>query len=175
MSHLTVQDLSVHFNLPIADAAKKFGVCATVLKKICRSVGIPRWPYRKITSIDRMINTLENCLEAHSNARIIQIELITLRAHKQYIIDHPETIDKRSKKKRKRNDPVDYNVVRKQRKIVDENVDTKKSADIKLQTLDPTPIFISDYAMKDVPKKSNFPSWFEEELKHNSITNKFSD
>lgn len=37
-----------HFDLPINVAAKQLGVCATVLKKICRKHGLQRWPFRKI-------------------------------------------------------------------------------------------------------------------------------
>jgi len=33
---LNLDDLSIYFHMPIAQAAKEIGVCATVLKKICR-------------------------------------------------------------------------------------------------------------------------------------------
>lgn len=45
---LTTNELAQYFHLPISKAAKEVGVCATVLKKICRRNGIPRWPYRKV-------------------------------------------------------------------------------------------------------------------------------
>ena len=40
--------LQQHFHLPISEVAKELGVCATVLKKLCRKHGIPRWPHRKV-------------------------------------------------------------------------------------------------------------------------------
>ena len=40
--------LKENFHLPISQVAKDLGVCATVLKKICRKNGIPRWPHRKV-------------------------------------------------------------------------------------------------------------------------------
>lgn len=43
-----LETLSKYFHLPINDVAKELGVCATVLKKICRKNGIPRWPHRKV-------------------------------------------------------------------------------------------------------------------------------
>jgi hypothetical protein len=36
------------YHLPIEQAAKKLGVCVTVLKRICRTQNISRWPYRKV-------------------------------------------------------------------------------------------------------------------------------
>jgi hypothetical protein len=44
----TREELAKYFHLPIAEAAKELGVCATVLKKICRKNGISRWPHRKV-------------------------------------------------------------------------------------------------------------------------------
>ncbi|KAK9093564.1 hypothetical protein Syun_028475 [Stephania yunnanensis] len=46
-SALTLDDISKHFSVPIADAATFLGVCTSVLKRICRENGIVRWPYRK--------------------------------------------------------------------------------------------------------------------------------
>lgn len=41
-------ELSKYFHLPIAEAALHLGSCVTVVKKLCRSFGIPRWPHRKV-------------------------------------------------------------------------------------------------------------------------------
>lgn len=60
-AHLNYETLSAHFHLPITDVAKELGVCATMLKKVCRKHGIPRWPYRQLKSLNRMIHTLEAC------------------------------------------------------------------------------------------------------------------
>merc|ERR1712100_586671 len=51
--------LQQHFHLPISEVAKELGVCATVLKKLCRKHGIPRWPHRKIKSLNKLIAALE--------------------------------------------------------------------------------------------------------------------
>uniref|UniRef100_A0A0D6QR16 RWP-RK domain-containing protein n=1 Tax=Araucaria cunninghamii TaxID=56994 RepID=A0A0D6QR16_ARACU len=44
---LTFDEVAKFFSVPIAEAANILGVCSSVLKKICRDNGIPRWPYRK--------------------------------------------------------------------------------------------------------------------------------
>ena len=45
--------------MPSEEAAKKLGVGLTVLKRICRKFGVPRWPYRKLKSLDRLITNVE--------------------------------------------------------------------------------------------------------------------
>jgi hypothetical protein len=47
------------FHLPIADAATTLGLGVTVLKKRCRRINIPRWPYRKLASIEKLIESVE--------------------------------------------------------------------------------------------------------------------
>lgn len=41
-------DISQYFQYPINDVAKYLDICVSTLKKICRTNGIERWPYRKI-------------------------------------------------------------------------------------------------------------------------------
>ena len=60
---LTLKEISKHFNTPIQDAAKALGVCPTILKKICRRLGIGRWPYRRVNSLNKMIATLETAYQ----------------------------------------------------------------------------------------------------------------
>jgi hypothetical protein len=47
------------FHLPIADAATSLGLGVTLLKKRCRRINIPRWPYRKLASIEKLIASVE--------------------------------------------------------------------------------------------------------------------
>uniref|UniRef100_A0A453EL95 RWP-RK domain-containing protein n=1 Tax=Aegilops tauschii subsp. strangulata TaxID=200361 RepID=A0A453EL95_AEGTS len=48
---LSYEEISKLFSLPIAEAASILGVCTSVLKRICRTHGIVRWPYRKVKSL----------------------------------------------------------------------------------------------------------------------------
>ena len=56
----SIYKLAHYFHLPINAAAKKLGICPTVLKKICRKNGLPRWPHRKLQSIDRELKKLKD-------------------------------------------------------------------------------------------------------------------
>jgi hypothetical protein len=47
------------FHLPLTDAARALGLCVTELKKRCREIQVPRWPYRKIASIEKLIESVD--------------------------------------------------------------------------------------------------------------------
>lgn len=57
-SETSIQTLAQYFHLPITKAAEELGICPTVLKKICRKHGIPRWPHRKLQSVTRRLDKL---------------------------------------------------------------------------------------------------------------------
>ncbi|CAL5019548.1 unnamed protein product [Urochloa decumbens] len=56
---LTFELVSGHFCLPIKQAAQELNVGVTVLKKRCRELGIPRWPHRKVKSMQTLINNIQ--------------------------------------------------------------------------------------------------------------------
>ena len=45
---MTAETLREHFHLPLLAVAQKFGMCTTTFKKVCRRVGITRWPQRQV-------------------------------------------------------------------------------------------------------------------------------
>jgi hypothetical protein len=55
----TLEKLQSVFHLPINDAATALGMGVTVLKKLCRDRGIKRWPYRKLSSVDKLIESVK--------------------------------------------------------------------------------------------------------------------
>lgn len=62
---ITLEKLSSMFHMPEKEVAVELGMCLTSLKKIARSFGITRWPYRKLRSLKRTmqkINDDQNCL-----------------------------------------------------------------------------------------------------------------
>jgi hypothetical protein len=42
------------FHLPVKTAAEKLGLCVTSLKRVCRDLGIDKWPYEKTTTSPRL-------------------------------------------------------------------------------------------------------------------------
>lgn len=63
VANIALTDLVKYFDLPITEASKYLRVGLTVLKRKCREFGIPRWPHRKIKSLDNLIQNLQviNC------------------------------------------------------------------------------------------------------------------
>jgi hypothetical protein len=50
-SKLTIEDIHKVQHLRLYDAAASFHMGATQFKKLCRELGIPRWPQRKVSSV----------------------------------------------------------------------------------------------------------------------------
>jgi len=45
--------------MPIKQAARELNVGLTVFKKRCRELGIPRWPHRKVKSLQTLIDNVQ--------------------------------------------------------------------------------------------------------------------
>jgi hypothetical protein len=56
---ITLVEIAQCFHLPIREASKTLKIGVSILKKKCREYGIPRWPHRKIKSLDSLIHDLE--------------------------------------------------------------------------------------------------------------------
>jgi hypothetical protein len=56
---LTFEVVSQYFYMPIMQAARELNVGLTLLKKRCRELGIPRWPHRKMKSLQSLINNVQ--------------------------------------------------------------------------------------------------------------------
>ncbi|KAK9808846.1 hypothetical protein WJX72_004877 [[Myrmecia] bisecta] len=71
-SEITQEELSAYFHLPSEEACKQLGVGLTVLKRQCRRFGIRRWPFRKMKSLERLIENVETGLSSGTHARHLQ-------------------------------------------------------------------------------------------------------
>ncbi|XP_012483163.1 protein RKD2 [Gossypium raimondii] len=56
---LSREIISQYFYMPITKAAKELKVGLTLLKKRCRELGIRRWPYRKLMSLQTLTKNLQ--------------------------------------------------------------------------------------------------------------------
>jgi hypothetical protein len=54
----TDKALRENFHLPLAEVARKFGMCTTAFKKLCRKQGIMHWPHRALRSVEKKIASL---------------------------------------------------------------------------------------------------------------------
>ncbi|GMF15539.1 unnamed protein product [Phytophthora lilii] len=68
-SSITLDMLRPHFEEPLAKVAASFGICVTLLKKICRRHGIARWPHRQITGLRKSIASMEHAIRYFDGAR----------------------------------------------------------------------------------------------------------
>jgi hypothetical protein len=56
----SLNEIQNYYHLPLSTAAEKLGICRTLLKKTCRHYKIKRWPFRRLNSLNKKINTLSN-------------------------------------------------------------------------------------------------------------------
>lgn len=90
---LPAEKLKKTFKLPINEAAEVLHICPTVLKKICRRRGIPRWPHRKVKCLERMIADCEARVAANPGDQGSKLELDSLREKLDYLLDHPQMMN----------------------------------------------------------------------------------
>ncbi|KAE9046524.1 hypothetical protein PR003_g1759 [Phytophthora rubi] len=104
LSHeLTLEELRPHFDKPIVEVAREFGICTTFLKKMCRRCGIKRWPHRQIRSLTRTIQMLEHVEAVAANPEekaryTLQIE--ELREKQRAVMEDPDAHSNLKRKKR---------------------------------------------------------------------------
>merc|ERR1712166_147788 len=96
--NLSFEELQKHFNMPMTEAAKQVGVCLTFFKKICRTRGISRWPFRKLKSLQNQISDLESSLQENPNTCETQLKrrLEELHEINAQAVHQPEPLAPRS-------------------------------------------------------------------------------
>ncbi|KAL9657558.1 hypothetical protein ABK040_000985 [Willaertia magna] len=87
MESVTLEELQQLFDIKLEDACDTIGISTTSMKKLCRKFGIPRWPYRKLQSLQlkkervvKEMNETKNNLEKDQlQEDLLQLEADILR------------------------------------------------------------------------------------------------
>ena len=60
---IVARDSRFNFSVVLQEAATKLGLGITTLKRVCRSNGMTRWPFRKRNSLGRLIDRTKQVLD----------------------------------------------------------------------------------------------------------------
>ncbi|KAG8076364.1 hypothetical protein GUJ93_ZPchr0006g41930 [Zizania palustris] len=88
---LTFELVSRYFYMPITQAARELNVGLTLLKKRCRQLGIPRWPHRKMKSLQALIDNVQALQEASKTNGEEQLRMLveTLQQERKLLEQKP--------------------------------------------------------------------------------------
>ncbi|KAK7367201.1 hypothetical protein VNO80_09210 [Phaseolus coccineus] len=93
VAKISLSDLVQYFGMPIVEASRNLKVGLTVLKRKCREFGIPRWPHRKIKSLDSLIQDLQ---EEAQNQELENMEAAMAVTKRQKMLEsEKENIEKK--------------------------------------------------------------------------------
>ncbi|CAN6198224.1 unnamed protein product [Urochloa humidicola] len=102
-SALTFELVSQYFYMPIMQAARELNVGLTLLKKRCRELGIPRWPHRKMKSLQSLINNVQVLQEAGKATGQEQLrEMVAMLQQEQQLLEQRPYVQLEEKTKRLR-------------------------------------------------------------------------
>ncbi|KAF9607973.1 hypothetical protein IFM89_003893 [Coptis chinensis] len=90
---IALDDLVKYFGLPITEASRNLKVGLTVLKRKCRELGIPRWPHRKIKSLDTLIHDLQE--EAERQEQKNKAAAMAVKKRKRMLESEKESIERK--------------------------------------------------------------------------------
>lgn len=93
--HITVDMLSDNgfLDMPIQEAARHLGIGLSVLKRVCREMGLVRWPFRKRQSINNVMQQTKTFLAEDKQAEV----LAALEGQLQTLTGTGETFDSATK------------------------------------------------------------------------------
>uniref|UniRef100_A0A453CMI2 RWP-RK domain-containing protein n=1 Tax=Aegilops tauschii subsp. strangulata TaxID=200361 RepID=A0A453CMI2_AEGTS len=95
IASITLNDIAQYFHLPIREASRTLKIGLSILKKKCRQYGIPRWPHRKLKSLDSLIHDLEYVIDDETERDGVKQE-----DHMQDEKENQDAIEALAKRKR---------------------------------------------------------------------------
>lgn len=106
--HWGLNTISKFFHLPAAQAARELNVSDDKLKRMCTKLGIKRWPYRKLQSMDNLLENLQY-LSKDKTYAVNKEKVIELQKEKERMLKDPnielraetQVIRESSRKKRR--------------------------------------------------------------------------
>ncbi|XP_061346026.1 protein RKD5-like [Gastrolobium bilobum] len=93
VAKISLSDLVKYFDMPIVEASRNLNVGLTVLKRKCREFGIPRWPHRKIKSLDSLIHDLQE--EAKHQELEDKVAAMAVTMRQRMLENEKENIEKK--------------------------------------------------------------------------------
>ncbi|KAE9597914.1 hypothetical protein Lal_00029578 [Lupinus albus] len=93
IAKIALPDLVKYFDVPIVEASRNLNVGLTVLKRKCREFGIPRWPHRKIKSLDSLIHDLQE--EAKQHEPECEVAASAVAERKRMLESEKENIERK--------------------------------------------------------------------------------
>ena len=67
-ARLPLEILERYYHVPLNIAANQLKVSLTMLKKLCRTYGVKRWPHRQVSSLDKTTSRLEEKIKARKDS-----------------------------------------------------------------------------------------------------------
>ncbi|XP_006649045.1 protein RKD1-like [Oryza brachyantha] len=90
---LTFELVSQYFCMPIKQAARELNVGLTLLKRRCRVLGIPRWPHRKMKSLDTLIRSVEEIGEQTGQLKDKARNAVEMLQQKKKLIEQKPDVE----------------------------------------------------------------------------------
>ncbi|VFQ76491.1 unnamed protein product [Cuscuta campestris] len=87
---LSRETISKYFNVPISKAAKEMNVGLTHLKRRCRTLGIRRWPHRKLASLQTLIHNVQELVGEGGDAAGKEEAVEVLEMEKRKMEENPD-------------------------------------------------------------------------------------
>jgi len=89
---ITIEQLRRCFHMPITEVSCHFGICTTLLKKVCRRLNIKRWPHRQIRKIDNCIQSLQVAMQnadTDAERQLFRGQIGALKIMRKSVVDDP--------------------------------------------------------------------------------------